>query len=50
MSHEGGTKHFANAQRRLQEMRERGTKNRAKQKQEDEWIKQMEEAAMKDYK
>jgi len=50
VSHEGGTKHFANAQRRLAEMRRRGAANSAAKRQEEEWVKQMEEAAMKDYR
>ena len=50
MSHEGGTKHFANAQRRLAEMRRRGAANSAAKRQEEEWVKQMEEAALKDYR
>ena len=50
VSHEGGTKHFANAQRRLAEMRRRGAANSAAKRQEEEWVKQMEEAALKDYR
>ena len=50
VSHEGGTKHFANAQRRLAEMRRRGAAAAGAKRQEDEWVKQMEEAALKDYR
>ena len=47
--HENGKRHQDNAAKRLSDIRHRGQVKDKKDKKEEQWIKQMEAAAMKDY-
>lgn len=48
--HEGGTRHKLAVETRLREIRRRGLDEDNRAQQEDEWVKRMEENAMKDYR
>ena len=48
--HENGKNHKFNASKRIDDIRRRGTQNDRQSKKEEQWIRQMEEAAMNDYR